>query len=141
MTNPFFTDTTLPDGTTRGPIVERVEECRPVWPELKSRLVWNDRREYFEWECPPTQHPDEWMGVCEKHEARALSRVAVEDWVEEHGIFSMARLGSKFQAIVSLCNFMDFLAVVGPTRDDALNLLAHHLADALGLPRRKGDNS
>lgn len=149
--NPYLSPTTMPDGSTRRPIVERVEEIRKaagishpspdvMIGEYETDLIfWHDR--------------DDAVGHLPRPVvALALCRVAVEDWLIEIGSkkttigerlflgrFTRILGGGGYKAAMNIAPCTEFSD--GHTTQEAestsihaaLNAAAHAVADALGV--------
>lgn len=144
MGNPYFEPYTMPDGTTRRAIVERVPEC--LYTEASEgggylRRGWIDDRWGEQWFiCAPDNIPASCRLLSEAS-ALALCRVACEDWLEDVAIVNVLKIKpfdpSKplgYEADAEWWPATRIRSGFHKERDVALVTLAHAVADANGVP-------
>lgn len=138
--NPYLEPFTMPDGTTRRAIVERVPECRPRRANVLGRVdlgtsaelvvMWTGDR--CGW-LTPGNRTDAAVSV-DDTSALALCRVACEDWLMKCGhVISLAAEGGGYRN-VNVPGILDVSCGSMEGIHAALVHAAHAVADAKGIP-------
>lgn len=131
--SPYLSPFTMPDGSVRRPIVERVPECAPKGISVETMEDGAFVTSFIDGEYMPHERV-----------ALALCRVACEDWIRSTPcdgylmLMSIKYAGPRqkvfYSGEVMEERDEDGCEFYGETIHHALNTAAHAVADALGVP-------
>lgn len=129
----YVTEFTMPDGSKRRPLVERVPEIRP--PQISPTIGLEGNPEInVSWSCKDRAWAAIWKRLPDREEpvAAALLRCAAEDWIIGEGFHSFEWDYNSDRELVTLSLYGQ-IEVEGKTHHHCLVAACHAIADQLEI--------